>query len=243
MAKLFNKDRKKLLDQNKTIQYLRYAIGEILLVVIGILIALYISNWSESRKEREDEKYILGEVLSNLKEDAVLINQIIGQRLRSKKSVENMLAYLPAHTVNSDSLSSDLIRFITFERYFPINNAFEMLKSKGLKLSNNKLTSRISRYYDYDQHRTQRSVEDIEEAIMPILLNNEGIKRFITTLKLNEYITLTNPNDLQFQNELYHELNGFKDNNSGTLIWLTGFRETNKLLVQDLEAELRRLNH
>jgi Family of unknown function (DUF6090) len=242
MAKLFNKDRKKLLDQNKTIQYLKYAIGEILLVVIGILIALYISNWSESRKEREAEKYILGEVLSNLKEDAVLINQIIGQRLRSKKSVENMLTYLPTHTVNGDSLSSDLIRFITFERYFPINNAFEMLKSKGLKLSNNKLTSRISRYYDYDQHRTQRSVEDIEEAIMPILLNSKGIKRFITTLKLNEYITLTNPNDLQFQNELYHELNGFKDNNSGTLIWLTGFREANKLLVQDLEAELRRLN-
>jgi hypothetical protein len=241
MAKLFNKTRKELLDQNKTVQYLKYALGEIILVVIGILIALYISSWSEGRKERQDEIYVLGEVLSNLKEDAVLIDHIIAQRTRAKKSVEYMLIYLPTHTVNADTLSSDLMRFITFERYFPINNAFEMLKSKGLKLSNNSLTTRISRYYDYDQHRTQRSVEDIEEAILPILMNNSGIKRFITSLNLNESITLTNPNDLQFQNELYHELNGFKDNNIGTLVWMTGFRETNQALVNDLETELRQL--
>ncbi len=241
MAKLFNKDRKESLNQNKTVQYLKYAVGEILLVVIGILIALYISNWSESRKEREAEIYVLGEVLSNLREDAVLIDHIIGQRARAKKSVENMLAYLPTHRFNADSLSSDLIRFITFERYFPINNAFEMLKSKGLKLSNNSFTTRISRYYDYDQHRTQRSVEDIEEAILPILMNNNGIKRFITTMTLNKSIALSNPNDLQFQTELYYELNGFKDNNVGTLAWLIGFKETNQALIHDLEAELKRL--
>jgi hypothetical protein len=210
-------------------------------VVIGILIALSISNWSEGRKEQQNEIYVLGEVLSNLKEDAVLIDHIIGQRLRAKKSVDNMLVYLPTHTVNADSLSADLMRFITFERYFPINNAFEMLKSKGLKLSNNKLTTRISRYYDYDQHRTQRSVEDIEVAILPILMNNSGIKRFITTLTLNESIIVTNPNDHQFQNELYDEINGFKDNNSGTLDWVTGFKETNKALVHDLEVELKKL--
>jgi hypothetical protein len=116
-----------------------------------------------------------------------------------------------------------------------------MLKSKGLKLSNNKLTTRISRYYDYDQHRTQRSVEDIEVAILPILMNNSGIKRFITTLTLNESIIVTNPNDHQFQNELYDEINGFKDNNSGTLDWVTGFKETNKALVHDLEVELKKL--
>lgn len=241
MAKLFNKIRNELLGQHKTVQYLKYALGEIVLVVIGILIALSISSWSDDRKERQDEIYVLGEVLSNLKEDATLIDHIISQRLRAKKSVENMLSYLPKHTVNADTLSADLMRFITFERYFPINNAFEMLKSKGLKLSNNTLTTRISRYYDYDQHRTQRSVEDIEDVIIPILLNNNGIKRFITTLNLNEYITLTNPNDLQFQNELYNELNGFKDNNIGTLVWLTGFRETNQALVHDLEAELKQL--
>lgn len=241
MPELFNKNRKELLGKNKTIQYLKYAIGEILLVVIGILIALYISNWSEGRKERQDETYILGEVLNNLKEDAVLIDQIIRQREQAKKAVDNMRTYLPTHIVNSDSLSADLTRFITFERYFPINYAFEMLKSKGLKLSNNALTTRISRYYDYEQHRARRSIEDVEAVIIPLITNNNGIRRFFTAMDLNRNITVNNPSDIHFQNELYDELNGFKYNNIGTLDKLTEFRETNKALVHDLETELKQL--
>ena len=51
MIKLFRNIRKKLLEQGKTANYLKYAIGEIILVVIGILIALSINNWNENRKE------------------------------------------------------------------------------------------------------------------------------------------------------------------------------------------------
>ena len=241
MAKLFNKNRKELLNQNKTVQYLKYAVGEILLVVIGILIALWITDWSEVRKERADEKYILGEVLNNLKEDAALIDQIIALRTRAKTSVENMRTYLPTHQINSDTLSADLTKFFTFERYFPINHAFEMLKSKGLKLSNNTLTTRISRYYDYEQYRAQRSIEDIEAAILPLITNINGIRRFFPTMDLNRKITVSSPNDTEFQIELYNELNGFKYNNIGTIDKLTAFREINRSLVHDLEAELGRL--
>ena len=51
MIKFFRKIRKKMADDNKPIKYLRYAIGEIPLVVIGILIALQINNWNEGRKQ------------------------------------------------------------------------------------------------------------------------------------------------------------------------------------------------
>ncbi|MBT8375687.1 MAG: hypothetical protein KJO22_02340, partial [Bacteroidia bacterium] len=65
MIKFFRKIRYNLMEQNKTGKYFKYAIGEIVLVVIGILIALQINNWNQKRLERIEEKLIL----TNLKED------------------------------------------------------------------------------------------------------------------------------------------------------------------------------
>ena len=50
MINFFRKIRKQLADDNKPLKYMRYAIGEIILVVVGILIALSINNWNENRK-------------------------------------------------------------------------------------------------------------------------------------------------------------------------------------------------
>ena len=55
MIKFFRKIRYDLMEKNKTGKYLKYAIGEIILVVIGILIALQINNWNEDRKRRAIE--------------------------------------------------------------------------------------------------------------------------------------------------------------------------------------------
>ena len=62
MLTFFRKIRKALLESGSTQKYLLYAIGEIALVVIGILIALQINNWNEWRKEREMENGILIEL-------------------------------------------------------------------------------------------------------------------------------------------------------------------------------------
>jgi len=59
MIKFFRKIRQNLLIENKTGKYFKYAIGEIILVVIGILIALQINNWNENRKHKNKKhKYI-----------------------------------------------------------------------------------------------------------------------------------------------------------------------------------------
>jgi len=55
MIKLFRNIRKNLLNEGKTASYLKYAIGEIVLVVIGILIALQINNWNQRRLDRIEE--------------------------------------------------------------------------------------------------------------------------------------------------------------------------------------------
>lgn len=59
MKKLFRKIRQNLVMENKTGKYFKYAIGEFVLVVIGILIALQINNWNEYEKAKTKEVYVL----------------------------------------------------------------------------------------------------------------------------------------------------------------------------------------
>ncbi len=229
------------MEQNKTGKYFKYAIGEIILVVIGILIALQINNWNENSKSKSTEAYVLNEIVSNLNEDATILNDIIKQRQIAKVSVANMLNYLQKDNISKDSLEKDMINFLTFERYFPINNAYDILKSKGLQLSNNKLTTKISRYYDYEQKKVSRSILDVEKAVLNILENNSGIPRFIESLALNEYIKIINHNDANLKKEIYRDLVPFKNNNIGTLNKLIVFYNLNQSLIDDIESELKLL--
>jgi len=68
MIKFFRKIRQRLLSENKFSKYLLYAVGEIILVVIGILIALQINNNNEARKEKALEKELINLLISDLEE-------------------------------------------------------------------------------------------------------------------------------------------------------------------------------
>ena len=67
MIKFFRKKRYDLLMENKTGKYFKYAIGEIILVVIGILIALQIKNWNENRKLTETKRNYYQQIFSRFK--------------------------------------------------------------------------------------------------------------------------------------------------------------------------------
>ena len=62
MLRLFRNIRQKLMEQNKVRTYLLYAVGEILLVMVGILLALQVNNWNEERKLIDEEQYLLEEL-------------------------------------------------------------------------------------------------------------------------------------------------------------------------------------
>ena len=66
MINFFRKIRKQFADDNKPLKYLRYAIGEIVLVVIGILIALQINNWNEEKKEQKLGVVVLHDIKDNI---------------------------------------------------------------------------------------------------------------------------------------------------------------------------------
>tara|TARA_R100001369_G_scaffold10707_11_gene23977 strand:+ start:2795 stop:3070 length:276 start_codon:yes stop_codon:yes gene_type:complete len=77
MIKFFRHIRKNQIMENKTSKYFKYAIGEIILVVIGILIALQINNWNQNRIERNKENLILTELIVDLEEQSKLLDEYI----------------------------------------------------------------------------------------------------------------------------------------------------------------------
>ncbi len=94
MINFFRKTRKKLADDNKPLKYMRYAIGEIVLVVIGILIALSINNWNEERKNRVLEADYYCKLLEDLNQDVIEIKKHIDineLRIKSSNKYINLL--------------------------------------------------------------------------------------------------------------------------------------------------------
>ena len=77
MIPFFRKIRKKMADDNKPLKYMRYAIGEIALVVIGILIALQINTWNEENKKQEKFERQLVKVKKELSSNALTINEYV----------------------------------------------------------------------------------------------------------------------------------------------------------------------
>ena len=83
MIKFFRKIRQKLLSENRLSKYLLYAIGEIVLVVIGILIAVQLNNWNESRKSFNDELKLYSKLLTDLNASySLTLNKIENNKFR-----------------------------------------------------------------------------------------------------------------------------------------------------------------
>ena len=74
MKTLFRNIRQNLINEGKTSKYIKYAIGEIVLVVIGILIALQINNWNEQKNEQKNATILAQSMLDDIVKDTKLLN-------------------------------------------------------------------------------------------------------------------------------------------------------------------------
>ena len=79
------------MEQNKTGKYIKYAIGEIALVMVGILLALQVNNWNETRKQNSLERMYLERMSFELTNDTVYFNQMM---LKSKRAIESLKMYV-----------------------------------------------------------------------------------------------------------------------------------------------------
>lgn len=101
MIKIFRKIRQNLILEGKTANYIKYAIGEIVLVVIGILIALSINNWNENRKSVQIGKTYINEIYKDLQKDIVILNEVLDRLNEQSEAAENILNIFdtPGHPI------------------------------------------------------------------------------------------------------------------------------------------------
>jgi cell division protein FtsL len=149
MIKIFRKIRQKLLAENRFSKYLIYAIGEIILVVIGILIALQINTWNEKNKTKELEVKILKEIHSNLSLDLKELQHDIS----SMDSIVKACKYIKAHLKTQDKPDSTFNYNTTILRviphFDPNKSGYGLLQSKGVEvISNDSLRNNISILYE-----------------------------------------------------------------------------------------------
>ena len=162
MIKLFRNIRKSLLKEGKTTNYLKYAIGEIVLVVIGILIALQVNNWNEARKDTTFEHEILSLIDQNMEQDSISLS-IELSKTKLAIHLTNRLLKQVALKNYKDSLNFWMGKIISFERFRSQSSAYEMLKAKGLEnISNRKLQMSLISYYDEILYQVYQSLNDVE---------------------------------------------------------------------------------
>ncbi|WP_412561060.1 DUF6090 family protein [Winogradskyella sp. MIT101101] len=157
MIKFFRRIRYNLMNQGKTTKYFKYAIGEIILVVIGILIALQINTQNEYRKDRVYEIQALTEIYTSLKRDAQNNDNIMTNVKRRDNAINYILSFLNSGKIETDSVfmynlnQSCLDNKINYDK-----GAYETLKSKGLEyIKNDSLRSLIVRTYELSFPRTE----------------------------------------------------------------------------------------
>ena len=97
------------MEKNKTGRYFKYAIGEIVLVMIGILLALQVSNWNQDRKDRISERKLLDNIHRDFIQNKVSFDSIKAIHYRGLNALENMIELFP--------LNRDTLKFAAFKKY------------------------------------------------------------------------------------------------------------------------------
>ena len=168
MIKFFRKIRYNLIEKNNTGKYLKYAIGEILLVVIGILIALQINNWNEGRKDARLANQYLKGIKSDLNNDINQINLILKEQMisinliNSIDSIFNKEIHQPdkyQHLYNKPDTSSVVQLFHRGLSFRSIRGTYNSLISDGKSglIKNRTLYEEVQQIYD-ERHQRLTSI-------------------------------------------------------------------------------------
>jgi tetratricopeptide (TPR) repeat protein len=208
--------------ENKTGKYLKYAIGEILLVVIGILIALQINNWNDTRKLQKQETQILNEIKSDLLQTKEVIETTVIRHKEVIKSTQWLLDAIRDKKSYSDSIYDMFSRAGFDNQIIPKTSSFENLKAMGLnRITNDSIRIEVTNIFQLSFAKflhfgmgSENSKFNIEQSLFPYQDKYFEID-FSRPYKsaqehsdtLNFYrLKISNYDDLLKNNELYRDL-------------------------------------
>ena len=176
MIKIFRNIRKSYLMKNNTTKYLKYAIGEIALVMIGILLAMQINNWNENRLQQIEFNNILKTIHQDLKRDTLVANNIMNYY----EVIETNSLKIINKEINRKNYKEhpQARSLVTIYRSFTIQTkGFEMVKNFSAKntIENDSLFTTISQFYT----PFIRAIEDSNDFVKKEVLSNiETYKKY-----------------------------------------------------------------
>jgi len=138
MIKFFRKIRQNLLSEGKTGKYFKYAIGEVVLVVIGILIALQINNWNEGQKRKALEKNMLVNLVENLEQNCDRLKSRVQSISYYRKSGAVIISAIENKLIVQDSLDSYFhAAFMNTSSIQLSETGYNIIKNKGFEIIGN----------------------------------------------------------------------------------------------------------
>lgn len=240
MIHYFRNIRRNLLEKNNLTKYFLYAIGEILIVMIGILIALKINNWNENQKISITEIEILKEMKNNLRTDLAdvewnidfLNTKLYASRivLKSLKNPENYSDTLNLYYAN-----------ISYALPFFSNNtsAFENLKSIGFTIIKNdsirmKITELYSNKYNYLLKLQDTYYYNFHSILLQPLVNSN-----IITDTLDISAKPINLSELSMNHEFNEAIKSNIEWMSRTIPIYVKFKEDIVTLINRIDSEIK----
>lgn len=223
MIKFFRRIRKQLLSENKFNKYLLYAIGEIILVVIGILIALQINNWNEERLENNREKITVQNLNTEFQEnlrDLDSINTILQRTILATETIFGK--FKEDNLQETDPIDSLLHHVIESPSWKPSEFVLNDLQNSGglSKLNNPELKILLFNWSRFFKE-LQETMDQTEKTNINLIeyIREHGSLRNIDTksktfpygpsqLKMNNSSLLQN---IQFENYIDDKLYVLKE--------------------------------
>lgn len=240
MINFFRKIRKKLADNNQLFKYSRYAIGEIVLVVVGILIALQINTWNRARQDQNEAHKILLSLKHEIETNKSIIDVSIDfyrKRLNAIKRIR--ILFNANQKVTLDSLEVMISNIATDWKYEPVNSIIESIVSSGkIDLIENDSVKNALKYWNTGMNKHDelyKSQDELWKAkIEPIIYENYPLVVFDTILN-SKFKANTDAifNNLKNENLFFI----FEHRVSFLINWTEFIKESqdNALLIIDIE--------
>lgn len=216
MFRFFRQIRSSMLKENRVTRYLLYAIGEIVLVVIGILIALQVNNWNNHRNEAKEERSLLKDLnfeFSKNKEELVAVRHDYQKFISSTKALMDLIA-ADSSVVQRSNVDSLISESINYYDYRPTQHVVDELLSSG-KLRLIRSDSLRSSLFEWasllnEKEESWSTLDDFSQnMMMPFLTEHASLKNIDSYGFLNwehpsklESGTIDMFQDIEFENNL-----------------------------------------
>ncbi len=224
MIKFFRKIRLRLLMKNKARKYFKYAIGEIVLVVIGILIALQINNWNEGQKESNTAKILAVSLIQDLSKDVEFLSNAVEFSEQKIQHCDALLSTLkkPKESWGQVDFYEKINIVGQSNPFFPTNGTYEQIVTTGsLKYFDQTISNELNAYNMNNEQVHYWS--DAEDKMLWLMANVlwKGVNvqalgeiRFDSQTKNQRYIRIMDDSIDEFSNYIA----GIKTYRTKTLI-------------------------